>query len=460
LGLKGSDSRIAWRDAHDKARQSATVLDAETSQEAARFRVIHLAALNRIDEAISVIRETKLRWPEAQLQGLLATAHLYRLEFSTSEELAAGGKDMDSKIALALAPAHQLTPDSIRAACHLYTSSEDLQAQSIGAELAGQLSFMRGDVTEANRWAERAIDAGTEMVDGWRHGERHVLEAASLLARGSLNSFLETSEDSLQRCRHVGNWYSEYRLLHLQLHLATLQDDRKRCAELRKSMELLEPTIPPLFLDGPLYGLGKFLAQSEEDIADYKASTARSIVDHLGPIMKTGFVTAVDRPIMLNRIYALASLRLKRRVGIKRRFDQAIAFADERGWIIEAAIARVQLGEVAPSIKMPRPDTSEPEELLERLGIKVAPLQRTASRAIVLSLRTTALTTREQEVMNLVADGLNLHQIAERLKIGLETVQTHAKNAKAKQGMDKITAAKTAAMITTARSKETSTIQD
>ena len=56
--------------------------------------------------------------------------------------------------------------------------------------------------------------------------------------------------------------------------------------------------------------------------------------------------------------------------------------------------------------------------------------------------------------MNLVAEGLKLHEIAERLKIGLETVRTHAKNAKGKQGMDKMTAAKTAAMITTARGKQ------
>ncbi len=454
LELSGAATRLSWRTAHDRARQSGTALDAEASAEAGRWRALYLIAVNQVSEAMSVLSEVKKTCPEADLRGIVAAAHLSRQEFRSAAQAVGDGADMDCKIALAVSSAHQISDTSLGDAASLFTSSEEYRAQSIGAELAAQLSFMRGDVSESNRWAERAIDAGTELVDGWRDGERWVLDASSLLARGSLESFQETCEQGLLQCRDMEHQYSEYRLLHLQLHLATLQDDRQRRTELRQEMERLKSTIPPLFLDGPLYGLGRFLAQAERDLGDYRASNAQSIADHLDPVMKAGFAVAVDRPILLGRIQALAAVRLKRTRGVQRRFEEAIDFADERGWVIEAAIARIQLGEVAPHIKMARPDTSEAEAVLESLGIAWRPIALTASRAGVLSLRTTALTMREQEVIDLLAEGLNVPEIAKRLKIGQETVRSHVKSVKGKQGMDGMTGAKATALLSKAKAAE------
>jgi DNA-binding CsgD family transcriptional regulator len=44
------------------------------------------------------------------------------------------------------------------------------------------------------------------------------------------------------------------------------------------------------------------------------------------------------------------------------------------------------------------------------------------------------LTRREREVLMLLAEGLQLDEIAQRLEIGLETVRTHVRNAGARLG--------------------------
>jgi DNA-binding CsgD family transcriptional regulator len=44
------------------------------------------------------------------------------------------------------------------------------------------------------------------------------------------------------------------------------------------------------------------------------------------------------------------------------------------------------------------------------------------------------LTPREREVLLLLAEGLQLDEIAQRLGIGLETVRTHVRNAGARLG--------------------------
>jgi DNA-binding CsgD family transcriptional regulator len=44
------------------------------------------------------------------------------------------------------------------------------------------------------------------------------------------------------------------------------------------------------------------------------------------------------------------------------------------------------------------------------------------------------LTKREREVLSLLAEGLQLEEIAQRLGIGLETVRTHVRHAGARLG--------------------------
>ena len=59
-----------------------------------------------------------------------------------------------------------------------------------------------------------------------------------------------------------------------------------------------------------------------------------------------------------------------------------------------------------------------------------------------------ALTTREREILQLTAEGLNLEGIAERLVLSPETVRTHMRNARRKLGARTRTEAVVAAMRT------------
>ena len=325
------------------------------------------------------------------------------------------------------------------------------RGRSIAAELLAQLAFMQGDQLAASRWGDKAVDEGSELNDGWRQGERSVLDASGLLAQGRLDDFHDACSRGLEICASVGNHWSRHRLLHLQLHLATLQGDQDTIAHLARERAKLEPTIPPLYLEGPLYGFGARLAAAEHDAGDYRANNARSLITTIEPIVRLGYFVAVDRPILAERVLALASLRAKRRVGVQRLFARAIEFADERRWVLEAAIARVQLGEVSPILKLPRPDTSEAESVLDGLGIDPVSIALTASRAVLLSQRATALTDREREILDLVADGLTAREIAARLGIAEETVRTHLKNARGKQGTTGLTGARATALIARAR---------
>ena len=398
-----------------------------------------------------LLDEAAKTWPQAEFRGVAALAHMYLMDFERAEALTSGLEDLDARIAHAATKAHQLCGNSDSGVLQLYAGTEEPRARSIAAELLAQLRFMEGLLDEATSWSEKAVDEGTELADRWREGERSVLDASGLLAQGRLDDFHDACTRGLDLCASVGNLWSRHRLLHLQLHLATLQCDRDTIAHFAAERAKLEPLIPPLYLEGPLYGFGAGLAAAEHDAGDYRASNARSLITTIEPIVRRGYFVAVDRPILAERVLALASLRAKRRVGVQRLFARAIEFADERRWVLEAAIARVQLGEVSPILKLPRPDTSEAEAVLDGLGIDPVSIALTASRAVLLSQRATGLTDREQEVLDLVADGLTAREIAVRLGIAEETVRTHTKNARSKQGTTGLTGSRAAALIARTR---------
>ena len=401
-------------------------------------------ASNNLTEALSVLRNAAEQVPGCDFQGLIATVELHRGDFAKAISVAAHSSSIDGLVVPCLAAAHQLLEDSPQKTEAFFAGCAKPRGRSVAAEIRAQLAFMRGDQHTAARWSERAVDAGTEVGHGWRETERSVLDASRLLAEGRLDDFHDACSRGLEICASVGNHWSRHRLLHLQLHLATLQGDQDTIAHLARERAKLEPTIPPLYLEGPLYGFGARLAAAEHDAGDYRANNARSLITTIEPIVRRGYLVAVDRPL-------LASLRAKRRVGVQRLFERSIDFADERRWVLEAAIARVQLGEVAPILKLPRPDTSEAERVLDGLGIDPVSIALTAARAVLLSQRATALTDREQEILDLVADGLTAREIAARLGITEETVRTHLKNARGKQGTTGLTGSRAAALIARAR---------
>ena len=81
--------------------------------------------------------------------------------------------------------------------------------------------------------------------------------------------------------------------------------------------------------------------------------------------------------------------------------------------------------------------------LLERSGVEVAEETKGAGEAMVIAAPTEALTVREVEVLELLADGLSNKSIAARLGISGRTVKHHVAAICAKLGAENRTDAVT-----------------
>ncbi|MCZ6708321.1 MAG: hypothetical protein O7A71_10285, partial [Chloroflexi bacterium] len=334
--MTGSESRLVWQAAHDRMRRASHGLTPQATADAARWRAYQLMAKNRLEEALSVLHVAAAQAPEIDLRGMTATVHLHAIDFEKATSEAARSSSVDGRVVPCLAAAHQVSATALKQTEAFFANCTNPRGRSIAAELHGQLDFMQGDHLAASRWSDRAVDEGSEINRGWRQGERFVLDASRLLAEGRLADFHDACSRGLEICASVGNHWSRHRLLHLQLHLATLQGDQDTIAYLARERAELEPTIPPLYLEGPLYGFGARLAAAEHDAGDYRANNARSLITTIEPVVRRGYFVAVDRPLLAERVLALASLRAKRRVGVQRLFERSIDFADQRRWVLEA----------------------------------------------------------------------------------------------------------------------------
>jgi ATP/maltotriose-dependent transcriptional regulator MalT len=145
--------------------------------------------------------------------------------------------------------------------------------------------------------------------------------------------------------------------------------------------------------------------------------------------------TCMEWPVSVRRVRALLLARtgdVKRATTLMR---EAVAWADEKDYRAEAAIARLQLAELLAA----SPTTSSQREWsrtrhagreqARALGIPHVPHAYAATRAAALGQFVTSrpmVTPREAEVLELLARGLSYRQIGAELGIGWRTAQSHA----------------------------------
>ena len=154
--------------------------------------------------------------------------------------------------------------------------------------------------------------------------------------------------------------------------------------------------------------------------------------------------TSLEWPVSRRRVQALLALRAGNVAIAQKGMRNAIAWADQAGYAVEAAIARVQLGEMLAREegRIAARDRAlyrkEGAEALRALDIDPLPHALTGARALAAvkdDCNRPSLSAREAEVLRYLGDGYTYSQIAEALGVAAPTVHTLAHRAYGKLGV-------------------------
>lgn len=217
-------------------------------------------------------------------------------------------------------------------------------------------------------------------------------------------------------------------------HVALLDDDRGRLAEcLDRAIEFMRrsPTTAP----APTYGLWALLRTVDDRDGERARAEARPSGVNWENRALLGYADAVDagrrrRPDEAERYFAAADAAMASRPWWRHRIrllvaDNALAdgWGDPIGWAREALAVFVKRGDDRLAARC--------RETLRRAGVPV-PRQGRGDTAVPARLRGVGVTSREMDVLQLVAEGLTNGEIAERLVLSPRTVETHVANLVAK----------------------------
>jgi DNA-binding CsgD family transcriptional regulator len=227
---------------------------------------------------------------------------------------------------------------------------------------------------------------------------------------------------------NAGIWGAVY------AHVALLEDDLGRLAEcLDRAIEFMRrsPTTAP----APTYGLWALVRTLDDrDGEQARAEARRSGVNWENRAL-LGYADAVDagrrgRPAEAEQLLAAADAAMSSRPWWLHRIrllvaDDAVAssWGDPIGWAREALAVFVRRGDDRLATRC--------REVLRKAGAPVPRLGR-GDTAVPARLRGYGVTSREMDVLQLVAQGLTNGAIAERLVLSPRTVETHVANLVAK----------------------------
>jgi DNA-binding CsgD family transcriptional regulator len=217
-------------------------------------------------------------------------------------------------------------------------------------------------------------------------------------------------------------------------HVALLDDDRGRLAEcLDRAIGFLRssPTTAP----APTYGLWALVRTLDDREGEQARAEARPSGVNWENRALLGYADAVDagrrgRPAEAEQLFAAADAAMGSRHWWQHRIRLLVAgdalagsWGDPIGWAREALAVFVQRGDDRLATRC--------REVLRRAGTPV-PRHGRGDTAVPARLRGRGVTSREMDVLQLVAEGLTNGAIAERLVLSPRTVETHVANLVAK----------------------------
>ena len=223
---------------------------------------------------------------------------------------------------------------------------------------------------------------------------------------------------------NAGIWGAVY------AHVALLNDDRARLAEcLDHAIEFMRtsPTTAP----APTYGLWALVRTLDDREGEQARAEARPSGVNWENRALLGYADAVDagrrgRLADAEQLLAAADAAMGSRHWWQQRIRLLVAddmlgdnWGDPIGWAREALAVFVPRGDDRLATRC--------REILRRAGVPV-PRRGRGDTAVPARLSGVGVTSREMDVLNLVAAGLTNAAIAERLVLSPRTVETHVAN--------------------------------
>ena len=181
--------------------------------------------------------------------------------------------------------------------------------------------------------------------------------------------------------------------------------------------------------------LGAYLAAAMATALAGSARDAEAWRTWTRKLADDGILSSLEFPVAIARIEGLLALRLGEPKKARRLLRIAADWAQGAGYRLEAAIAQVQWAEISSALfPGSRPAWSDAanagRSFLRSVDIDAAPLAHHIHRLMTDSSpdseATPLLTTRETEILRLLASGQKYKQIGETLGLAWPTVQTHA----------------------------------
>ncbi len=227
---------------------------------------------------------------------------------------------------------------------------------------------------------------------------------------------------------NAGIWGAVY------AHVALLEDDRARLAKcLDRAIEFMRrsPTTAP----APTYGLWALVRTLDDRDGKQARAEARPSGVNWENRALLGYADAVDagrrgRTAEAEQVLATADAAMGARPWWRHRIrllvaEEALAggWGDPVGWAREALAVFVQRGDDRLATRC--------RDTLRKAGVPV-PRRGRGDTPVPPRLRGLGVTSREMDVLQLVAGGLSNAAIAERLVLSPRTVETHVANLVAK----------------------------
>jgi LuxR family transcriptional regulator, maltose regulon positive regulatory protein len=351
-------------------------------------------------------------------------------------EVEVGLRQLSEAATAALAGEYENLVSASWSCCLLIAACEDRRDYDRGAQWCEQIAafseraharFLRG-VCNAHygailTWRGRLRDAETVLLSAARSltGRRPTWRPEALVRLGELRRLQGQQTEAINLFEAAGAHPLAQR------GLAAVRLDQGDPAGARDLLERMLRQLPPergtRRSDALELLVRVELALGELESARTYAEELRSIV---GPVGTKALRAAAS--VAAGRV-ALASGDNERACD---RFEDAIDLLLRDQAALEAAAVRVELAAALEAVGRPEAAVREARTALATLQ-EVHPVERERATAILERCRggdlgTDTLTTRQVEVLRLIADGLADHEIAERLVLSEHTVHRHVAN--------------------------------
>lgn len=205
-----------------------------------------------------------------------------------------------------------------------------------------------------------------------------------------------------------------------------------------------EPGAGPPPESVSLAGLGAVLAEAEAIAYRGSQRAAGEWSERLQALLPDAAMTSIVWPVARPRVLGLLALRAGDVRRAKSQLEEAVEWTAARGFLVEHALSRLQLGELCASAQVSAPERvwkshrREGAAALRPRGYTHLPHVYAVAHSLTLSSRNRLaerLTPREVQVLGQLADGRTYDQVAQALNIKRSSVQTLAHRVYQKLGV-------------------------